>query len=95
MKYFFIFILILPLSGQALSATPDTGFLNSQPLILAQSKRLTLDEAVELVQKQTGGRILAADSTRVDGRDGYKIKVLTGQGDVKIFFIDAESGAIK
>jgi uncharacterized membrane protein YkoI len=94
-KYFFIFILMLPLSGQVLSATPDTGFPNSPQLILAQARRLTLDEAVELVQRQTGGRILAAESARIDGRDGYKVKVLTSRGDVRIFFIDAESGEIK
>ncbi len=60
-----------------------------------QQRRISLNEAVELVQSQTGGRVLQAQEVRGDGRDIYRIKVLTRQGEVRIVHVNAETGAIE
>mgnify|MGYP001599374363 CR=1 FL=1 len=54
--------------------------------------RLSLSEAADLVQKRLGGRILAAQAVREQGRDVYRIKVLTRQGEVRIVLVDAATG---
>lgn len=51
--------------------------------------RLSLGDAVQQVQSETGGRILSADS--VDG--SYRIKVLLPSGHVRVIVVDAQSGA--
>jgi len=54
-----------------------------------QQGRLSLSEAADLVQRRTGGRILAAQALREQGRDVYRIKVLTRQGEVRVVLVDA------
>jgi len=65
---------------------------------LAQAGRpagLTLSEAADLVQKRTGGRILSAQALREQGRDRYRIKVLTPQGEVRVVLVDAATGRME
>lgn len=57
--------------------------------------RITMGDAMEMVQRRTGGRILVAQAVRVEGRLMYRIKVLTARGEVRIYFVDAETGAIQ
>jgi len=95
MKYFWVLVLMLPLPEQAFSANFDPAQQDFSRLLLAEAKRLSLDEAVAVVKKQIDGRIMAAAGARMDGRDGYRIKVLTSRGEVRIFFVDALSGEIK
>ena len=53
------------------------------PFMVAQASGKSLSEAVEQVRRQTGGRILSAE-TRVEGnREIHYIKVLTKDGKVK------------
>jgi uncharacterized membrane protein YkoI len=54
-------------------------------------RRVSLDQAVALVQQQTGGRVLDA---RAQG-DGYRVKVLTRTGDVIVVFVDAKTGDVR
>jgi uncharacterized membrane protein YkoI len=54
-------------------------------------RRVSLDQAVAIVQKQTGGRVLDA---RQQG-DGYRVKVLTRGGDVIVVFVDAKTGDVR
>jgi uncharacterized membrane protein YkoI len=53
--------------------------------------RVSLDQAVAIVQKQTGGRVLDA---RQQG-NGYRVKVLTRGGDVIVVFVDAKTGDVR
>jgi len=89
---------LLPLRVQSVVA----GMIQEpgQRMILAeadrrQQRRISMNEAVELVQSQTGGRVIQAQETRSDGRDIYRIKVLTRQGEVRIVHVNAETGAIE
>jgi uncharacterized membrane protein YkoI len=54
-------------------------------------RRLSLGEAIERVQRATGGRVLDA---RESG-DGYRIKVLTRSGEVRVVYVDARTGDMR
>ena len=57
----------------------------------AQRARITLEQAAETVARATGGRILDAKAV---GRE-YRIKVLTRRGEVRVYYVDAETGAMR
>lgn len=60
---------------------------------LAQSEpKVTLDQAVLNVQRDTGGKVLSAESRKVGHRQEYRIKVLTPDGHVKVMAISSDSG---
>ncbi len=59
-------------------------------LLVAQN-RITLEQAVERVQRATGGRVLDA---RASGNK-YRIKVLTRDGEVRIVTVDARTGELR
>ena len=96
MKYW-----VVCLSALAVLALPgcvlaDEFSGSGEPLLLAEAKRPpSLGDAIELVKKQTGGRVLAAQSERVEGRELYRIKVLTREGEVRVVYVDAVTGAIQ
>jgi len=54
---------------------------------------MSLNEAVRQVQRNTGGRVLSAETHRQGGRTVHRIKVLTPSGHVRVYNIDAQSGA--
>ena len=54
---------------------------------------ISLNEAVRQVQRETGGRVLSADTHRQGGRTVHRIKVLTPSGHVRVYNVDAQSGA--
>lgn len=51
--------------------------------------QISLDEAVQRVRRETGGRILAAETVRKDGIPAHRIKVLMPSGRVRVFYVDA------
>ncbi|WEN15015.1 hypothetical protein PY254_17585 [Rhodanobacter sp. AS-Z3] len=56
------------------------------------SSGTTLDQAVQKVQQDTGGKVLSAEQRAVGRRQEYRIKVLTPQGHVKVVVVSSESG---
>ena len=50
------------------------------------------DDAATVAQQASGGRVLAVEKTEREGRPVWRVKVLTPQGEVKVFLIDAASG---
>lgn len=61
------------------------------PTLLSQAARLTLEQAVDRVQRTTGGRVL-------DARDAggvYRVKVLTPRGEVLVVLVDPRTGAMR
>ena len=83
----------------ALTATSMTGVAMAGPHALQVARRdggdagLSLNQAVQQVRQETGGRVLSADESSQGGRRVYRIKVLTPSGHVRVFVIDARSGA--
>jgi hypothetical protein len=63
-------------------------------LAVAQSAEstVTLDQAVLQVQQETGGKVLSAEQRGVGRRQEYRIKVLTGDGHVRVMVVSSESG---
>ncbi len=56
-----------------------------------QDARISLEQAIRNVQRATGGRVL--DAREVPG--GYRIKVLTRRGEVRVVHVDARTGAMR
>ncbi len=50
---------------------------------------LSLDEAVERAERQSGGRVLSAQTVYEGGRPVYRIKLLTPSGRVRVMVMDA------
>lgn len=50
---------------------------------------LTLQEAVAQVERETGGKILTAETIRVGQDVIYRIKVLTPDGRIRVFQLPA------
>jgi hypothetical protein len=57
---------------------------------LAQ-QRISIEQAIAIVQRETGGRVLDA---RAQGQE-YRIKVLTRGGEVRVVYVDAVTGATR
>lgn len=96
MKYIVLMLLAGVVSvSQARSFDADGA--HSQWLVADSGKqaRISLSEATELVQRATGGRVLSAQAVREQGRDAYRIKVLTRQGEVRIVYVDAATGSME
>jgi len=53
-------------------------------------RRISLAQAIEAVQRATGGKVLDAK----DLGSQYRIKVLTRNGEVRVVLVDAETGAM-
>lgn len=60
--------------------------------VSALAAGLTLEQAVERVRRDTGGRVLAAETVQEDGRRVHRIKVLTPERNVRTVRVDAGNG---
>ena len=69
--------LLAALPAQAQSAAGE------RRVQMAQNDGMSLSEAVEQVRRQTGGRIVSAETRTSNGREMHHIKVLTDDGKVK------------
>jgi uncharacterized membrane protein YkoI len=56
--------------------------------------RLSLDEATKKILKEGNKRVLGASTEIIDGKEIHIIKVLTPDGHIRHFKIDAETGAV-
>lgn len=94
-----IVIGLLSYAGSA-PATPDTHHPGARaetpaPLVVAQRQKggeISLEEAVEQVRAETGGRILSAETVQSQGRRVHRIKVLTPDRRVRVVNVDAATG---
>ena len=84
---------ILVISLFMLMSLAPTSATESQHIVLAQAG-LTAQDAAELVQARVGGQVLAVEPMQSDGRLVYRVKVLTRKGAVRIFYVDASTGAM-
>ncbi len=70
--------------------------LSNPPLVEAELilVRINLDEATRLILKEGNKRVLAATTETIDGREVHIIKILTSDGHIQHYKIDAETGKI-
>jgi hypothetical protein len=62
------------------------------PAWAQRGEALTLDQAVEQVQHETGGKVLSADQRQYGRRMEYRIKVLTPSGHIRTMAVPSEPG---
>ena len=55
---------------------------------------ISRDEAAAAAQRVANGRVLSVDKSEADHRPVWRVKVLTGKGEVKVILIDAASGRV-
>jgi uncharacterized membrane protein YkoI len=55
---------------------------------------ISLDEATKQIIEGTYNKVLGAQTELIDGREVYIIKVLTPDGHIQYFKIDAETGQL-
>ncbi len=68
---------------------PASGFRAGPVPVAARQAAETLDEAVARIRRETGGRILRAETVTRDGERVHRIKVLLPDGRVKVFIVRA------
>lgn len=54
-----------------------------------EPEKITMDQAVKQVQKNTGGRVLSADRVRSRHGDRYRIKTLMKNGRIRVIQKDS------
>ncbi|MFQ6021806.1 MAG: PepSY domain-containing protein [Acidiferrobacterales bacterium] len=84
----------LAVFGLGISVIPIVWAAERYPPTIVAQTGLTAQEAAAMVQARTGGRILAIKTIRSDGQVVYRIKVLTPDGEVRIFHVDAATGSM-
>lgn len=68
----------------------------AEPLRVAQANNgISLAQATRMVREQSGGQVLRAETKRDKGRTVHRIRVLTEDGRVRTFTVDAETGRIR
>lgn len=55
---------------------------------------ISLEEAVRRVRERTGGRVLRAETRRDNARVVHRVRVLSPDGRVRTWTVDAETGRI-
>lgn len=83
-------LISLCLLQPALSSANSLFNLDRDPVLLAKSDSLTLEQAAAEVRRQTGGRILSAKESHREGRKVYRIKVLLPSGNVRVVTVNAD-----
>lgn len=83
-----IIVLLIGLLSPATQASTPT---SSIPLFqLSQNHNQSLDQAVQKIKQQTGGRVLSAKTIAKGGKYTHVIKVLLPSGKVRIFKVNAQ-----
>jgi len=86
-----LIVMVLAILPLALANTP--ALAGDGRHVMAQrggNSGMSLNQAVQQVQRETGGRVLSADTVNQGGRAVHRIKVLTPSGQVRIVTIDAQ-----
>jgi len=77
------------------AAQPGSGWTASLTTVAqAYNENVSLDQAVRMVRERTGGRVLRAETRRQNGRSVHRIRVLSDDGRVRTYAVDAETGRI-
>ena len=77
------------MKNQLISVLVLLGVLATPGLALA---RVSADQAAAVAQQSVAGRVLAVEKINASGREVFRVKLLTANGEVKVILIDAETG---
>jgi uncharacterized membrane protein YkoI len=73
-----------------LAVAPGPDEPKTKPLVVKSSR-----DAVQRVSRQFQGQVLKIDAARVNGHPGYRVKLLTDDGQIFYVSVDAQTGAVK
>lgn len=90
MKVLMLFLLVATAQAHAIpgSLLPPAG---PPQAYAAQGGGMSLDQAIDQVRRQYGGRIVSAETRREGNREVHYIKVLTADGKVKTVKVPGRS----
>jgi len=77
-----------------LSTSPSPANAAGFDRVIYAQNEITLDQAVNMIRQQTGGRILSARRHNA-AEPVYIIKVLLTTGQIKVYRVSVETGEIK
>jgi uncharacterized membrane protein YkoI len=77
--------------SEALAGYANHAGYPGENLVRVAERPVSMRDAINKVRQQTGGRVLDAQ----DQGSQYRIKVLTPKGDIRIFHVDAQTGAVR
>ncbi|RTR39173.1 peptidase M4 [Shewanella canadensis] len=94
--------ILIPFFGQASSAQlPGIG-AGSMSIATQTSKKSSQqlkvrsrEQAIQLVKRQYQGKVLKAQSSRVNGHPGYRVKLISNEGLVFYVSVDAKTGSVR
>ena len=55
---------------------------------------ISRDEAAAAAQRVSSGRVLSVEKTESARRPVWRVKIVTAQGEVRVFLVDAASGRV-
>lgn len=89
-----VLVLMAALSPASAGAAGGAGTSLIEPYAAAAAydEAIGLEEAVRRVRERTGGRVLRAETRRENGRVVHRIRVLSPDGRVRTWSVDAETG---
>lgn len=67
----------------------------SQPSYYAPPPGISLEQAADMIRRQTGGRVLSATPIKKNGQRGYNVRVLVDDKRVKQYYVDSEGRVSK
>lgn len=65
------------------------------PPAFADQDEYSLDAAIALVREKSGGKVLRADTKQSGERRVHEIRILTDDGHVRTYVVDAQTGRVK
>lgn len=80
-------LLLLALGANVAHAGP--AWHDREPITVAQTSGMSLDQAVAKVRRESGGRILSAETVTENGKRVHRIKVLTQDNKVRVITVPA------
>ena len=89
------FLILLSLSLALVAGVPAGAWAQDMRHNLARPSHddggMSLNQAVQQVQRETGGRVLSANTIQEGRRSVHRIKVLTPSGKVRVMTVNARS----
>jgi uncharacterized membrane protein YkoI len=81
---------MIAISGRIRLSALATAFAVMLLSTAATGNEITLQQAVEQVQRETSAKVLSVQTLRVGKRKIYRIKILTTGGQVRVLEINAD-----
>jgi hypothetical protein len=86
----------LALAAPGVPAQPLPAEALIEQIILAAAGRMSLDEAIAMVERRFNARVVRAETREHKGRVVYKLRLLDeGSGRVWTVEVDAETGSLR